>query len=96
MTDAKLHMDANKIPIGSVRTEKGGGRLTMTKYGQRLVEAMGKTGYSVYDLAEKSGIAKTTIYATIERGTLPSAYTLATLAEALGVTMDWLWGRTDK
>lgn len=67
----------------------------MTKYRQRLVEAMTKNGMDIKQLAEKSGISKTNIYSVLEREVIPMAPTLAALADALGVSMDWLWGRVD-
>ena len=65
----------------------------MTVYGQRLVEAMGKNGFSAKSLAKKAGVSVSAIYGALERDKIPNAFTLACLADALGVTMDWLYGR---
>ena len=67
----------------------------MTVYRQRLVESMAKNDMDVKKLAEESGVSKTNIYAVLERDVIPKAQTLAALADALGVSMDWLWGRVD-
>lgn len=65
----------------------------VTVYGQRLAEAMAKNGYSVKQLVKIAGVSPSTIYSALERETVPNAFTLACLADALGVSMDWLWGR---
>ena len=65
----------------------------MTILAQRLTEAMAAGEMGVYQLSKKAGIAKSTIYGVLVRDSIPSAFTLACLADALGVTMDWLWGR---
>lgn len=67
----------------------------MTIYAQRLAEAMVKNNLDIQRLAEKSGVSKTNIYAVMERKIEPKAHTLAAYADALGVSMDWLWGRVD-
>ena len=66
----------------------------MTVYGQRLAEAIAKKNMGIPQLAKISGLSKSTIYSALERDALPNALTLGCLADALGVSMDWLWGRT--
>ena len=68
----------------------------MTVYGQRLAEAMAAKNYTVKQLEKITVLSKSTIYAAMERDANPNAFTICCLADALGVTMDWLWGRTDK
>ena len=65
----------------------------MPTYKQRLVEAMGKKNMSVDRLVEASGVSRSAIYSYLNRNAIPNAYTLGCLADTLGVTMDWLWGR---
>lgn len=65
----------------------------MTVYGQRLAEAMGRSGISPKELAKKAGVSVSTIYKAMEKDASPNALTLACLADVLHVTMDWLWGR---
>lgn len=66
----------------------------MTVYGQRLAEAMAKKNMKIPQLVEISGLSRSAIYSALERDVLPNAFTLGCLADALGVSMDWLWGRT--
>ena len=65
----------------------------MDVFGRRLVEAMAMRGMSVKQLYEKSGVARYTIYSYHNRDALPNASTLECLADALDVSMDWLYGR---
>lgn len=68
----------------------------MTIYGKRLMEAMAKKGYTVHQLASIAGIPSSTLYCALNNDTTPTAFTLGCLADALDVTMDWLWGRERK
>ena len=65
----------------------------MTVFGRRVAEAMSKKGYTVKELALQSGLSSNTIYSAIGQDLIPNAFTLCCLADALDVTMDWLWGR---
>lgn len=65
----------------------------MTQFGQRLVEAMANADFSVLKLAEVSGISSDCIYNYFKKDSVPNAFSLACLADALVVSMDWLWGR---
>jgi transcriptional regulator with XRE-family HTH domain len=71
----------------------GKGNHKMTTYSKRLMEAMTEKGYTVRQLSMITGIQTVTIYNALKNGTEPNATTLCSLADALGVTMDWLWGR---
>ena len=65
----------------------------MTIYGKRLTEAMANKGYSVRQLSAVTGLPPSTLYGALKDGTTPTAFTLGCLADALDVSMDWLWGR---
>ena len=64
----------------------------------RLRKAMNNKGISVNELSEKTGLNTTTIYLYLKpykykRGSCLGANNLEALADVLGVSMDWLWGR---
>ena len=64
----------------------------------RLRKAMKNKEMSVSELSEKTGLNRTTIYLYLKpyrykRGSCLGANNLEALADVLGVTMDWLWGR---
>ncbi len=44
-------------------------------------------------LSELSGIRQVSISEYLNAKTIPNAESLCSLANALGVSMDWLWGR---
>lgn len=52
-------------------------------------------GFTQSALSEVSKIRQVSISEYKNGKTIPSADSLARLADALGVTMDYLWGRTD-
>lgn len=61
--------------------------------GRRIFSAREATGCRQEDLATAIGVATMTI-SRYERGSMvPSALVLGQIAEALGVTADWLLGR---
>ena len=68
----------------------------MTKFAQRLVEAMARKNMTVVQLAEHINIANSCVYGYLQKGVLPNAYTLGCIADTLGVSMDWLWGRVEE
>ena len=65
----------------------------MTKFSQRLVEAMTDKHLSVDDLARYAGVSRSCIYSYLNRDAIPNAFTLECIADVLEVGMDWLWGR---
>lgn len=64
-------------------------------YAERLYNTMLKKGLNIQSLAEKAEVSRYCIYSNINGKTTPDAHTLGKLADVLGVSMDWLWGRTD-
>lgn len=65
-------------------------------FGQRLRQARKAKGWTMEELAAVSGITRKTIY-SCEHDTHGSSFFTATcLADALGVSLDWLACRTDK
>lgn len=59
----------------------------------RLRMARVGRGLSQEDLAEKSGLHINSIYVYEIGKTIPGAYNLVALADALEVSLDWLCGR---
>ena len=68
----------------------------MSKFATRLRELRTGLGWTFTELGERSGIDGSYI-SRLERGMHPlvSGSHIAHLAEALGTSMDYLWGRTD-
>ena len=69
-------------------------------FSERLKIAMQNKNMTVSELARRSGMHTHTIYLYLEpekygRNINPRIMSLETLVEALDVTIDWLWGRTD-
>lgn len=62
----------------------------------RLRQTRQGSGLSQMQLSIKSGIAQNMIWAYEAGKRMPNAFTLCCLADALGVSMDYLYGRTDK
>ena len=54
---------------------------------ERINELRNKRGWSIYKLAEESGITQSTLANMFSRGTLPSLTTLKQLCDAFGITM---------
>lgn len=67
--------------------------MTDEKFPDRMRRIMREKRYSVKRLAQKSGVPAKTIWALRSGQNRPMAYTLRILADALGVTMDELFGR---
>lgn len=70
------------------------------EFKDRLKLAMDARGKSASTLADQTGLDRRTIYLYLnpykyKRGTCLGANNLEALADALDVTMDWLWGRSD-
>lgn len=59
-------------------------------FGERLRRLRTQHGWPCDELGRRAGVAKTTVNAAELRGSVTAA-TLARLAGALGVTMDYLW-----
>jgi transcriptional regulator with XRE-family HTH domain len=65
-------------------------------FGERLKEARLAKGWTHTKLAEVSGVHENNI-STYERGIYePRIFTAVCLADALGVSLDWLAGRSEK
>lgn len=62
---------------------------------ERLKESREAHGMSCRQLAEAACTSPTTISKIEYSGQYPSALTLCCIAEVLGVSMDWLCGRTE-
>ncbi len=70
----------------------------MNSFQSRLRTAMKMRNMSVNTLSKKSGISSRTIYIYLNpekyhRESCPGSNNLEAMAEALDVSMDWLWGR---
>ena len=70
----------------------------MDNFQTRLRTAMQMRNMSVGTLSQKSGISQNTIYIYLNpekyhRESCPGSNNLEAMAEALDVSMDWLWGR---
>lgn len=70
----------------------------MDNFQTRLRTAMQMRNMSVSTLSSKSGISQNTIYIYLNpekyhRESCPGSNNLEAMAEALDVSMDWLWGR---
>ena len=62
----------------------------------RMHERRTELGMNLKQLAEAVGVSRITMYRTEAYGDYPNSLTLCTMAEVLGVSIDWLVGRTDK
>ena len=65
-------------------------------FSERLKQSRKGSGLSQMQLSIKSGIAQNMIWAYEAGKRMPNAFTLCCLADALGISMDYLYGRTDK
>ena len=65
----------------------------MEVFERRMREILSSRGMTITKLSEISGITKATIYCNMRGKNVPNAYTLSKYADALGVSMDWLYGR---
>lgn len=62
-------------------------------FSARLKAAMKARGHTISSLAETIGVTHSSIYGYIEGKRLPRADYMVAMAEALGVSLDWLVGR---
>lgn len=65
----------------------------MTKYGKILKAVRNDLGYSLAQVAELAGISESTVSKIENHGRIPTAYTVALIADNLWVSMDDLAGR---
>ncbi len=67
------------------------------EFHKRLKEARLKAGLTQKEVATKVGWSSDATYQGYERGvSIPSIELATRMADALGVSLDWLAGRTDK
>ena len=59
----------------------------------RLRFAIARTGKTPKEVAAEAGISHFAIYSWLREEKSPNVYCLANVADVLGVSMDWLWGR---
>ena len=64
-------------------------------FAQRLHETMEDQQISPSQLAAACGVSTYTIHAWKRGDYIPDGYNLMTLADVLGVSLDWLMGRED-
>ncbi len=62
-------------------------------FSRRLSAAMKARGHTISSLAQAIGVTHSSIYGYIEGKRLPRADYMVAMAEALGVSLDWLVGR---
>ena len=67
--------------------------IAQTNFSSRLSSAMKNNSLTQKALSELSGIRQVSISEYLNAKTIPNAESLCSLANALGVSMDWLWGR---
>ena len=60
---------------------------------KRLRAAIARTGKTPNEVAAEAGISHFAIYSWLREEKSPNVYCLAAVADVLGVSMDWLWGR---
>lgn len=60
----------------------------------QLIKARNAHAWSVPELGRRAGVCHSLIYDFEAEKRLPNLKTLLRLADALGVTLDWLCGRT--
>lgn len=68
----------------------------MNVFGERLKQARKAKGLSVMELAERAGLTIGSIYRYESDDGGPTLFNVFCLAEELGVSIDWLVGRTDE
>ena len=67
-----------------------------TVFKNRLRAAIAKSGKSPDKIAAEAGVSHYAIYSWMREQKCPNVYCLAKVADVLGVSMDWLWGRDRK
>lgn len=65
----------------------------MTVFGEKMNEALNRAGKSRYWLARKTGITDVQLYRLGRQDTMPRLDTAILIADALGVSLDYLCGR---
>ena len=69
--------------------------IALTNFSSRLSIAMKNKQLTQKALSELSGIRQVSISEYLNAKTIPNAESLCTIANALEVSMDWLWGRNN-
>lgn len=69
--------------------------MTKKQITYRLVEARIKSGKSIRQMAEETGISPSTIEMYMYKGSMPGADKLSLLCQSLGVSADWVLGLTE-
>ena len=62
---------------------------------KRLRIAIARSGKTPNEVAAEACISHFAIYSWLREEKSPNVYCLAAVADVLGVSMDWLWGRDD-
>lgn len=65
-------------------------------FGRRLRVAMSAKGLKQYEVSEAMGVGHASASNWMRGHAMPEASALPELAQLLGVSIDWLCGRTDK
>ena len=61
-------------------------------FSERIKETREKQGLTLFEVAERSGLLKDTVYNIERNKRLVNLYTAIALAKALNVSLDWLCG----
>lgn len=64
--------------------------MTLKGFPERLNKAIGKADLSIYDICQRSGIGRTTIYNWLNGISCPNIIYLAQLCKVLNVSADYL------
>lgn len=67
--------------------------IALTNFSSRLATALKNKQLTQKALSELSGIRQVSVSEYLNAKTIPNAESLCALANALEVSMDWLWGR---
>ena len=67
--------------------------MAQTLFRQRIRQAIAKSGKTPNEVAHEAGISHYAIYSWLREERTPNVFCLAKVADVLGVSMDWLWGR---
>ena len=87
---------ARPVAAGADRPTTMDKRRRAALWRERLADALGRSGLSRSELARRIGADRSTVTDMLRDGTsLPGAHLVASVAETLGVTSDWLLGLTD-
>lgn len=69
--------------------------ITKDIFQTRLAIAMNEKGFTAFTLGQQSGVNYKTIGNYLAGKNLPGVEAAALMAKSLGVSIDWLCGRTD-